>query len=68
MHRMWEGLLPVAYIGCAQDFAYGRIAAQVSRMQSEFQSTFQSQNPSTHAHRSQTVRMFCLWESVSQKL
>jgi len=68
MYRMWQGVLSVAYPSCAQDTAPGGVTAQVSSMQAQLQPAQQSQDASTHAHRSQAVRVLLVQQGVSTEL
>lgn len=68
MRGVRQGLLPEPHSGCAQDPPHGRIAPQVSGVQPLVQPALESQDPSTHPHRSQTVRVQLLRQGVPQEL
>lgn len=65
---MWQRFLPIAHTGRAQDPPHGRVAAQMPGVQSQLQPALKSENPSTHTHRSQAVRMQHLRQSVPSQL
>jgi len=65
---VWQRVLPVTYIGRAQDSSPRRVAAQVSGVQAQLQPAQQSQDASAHAHRSQAVRVLLVQQSVPAEL
>lgn len=68
MHRMRQRILSIAHPGRPQNPPSRRVAAQVPGVQSELQSTLQSQNASPHPYRYQAVPLFRMWQSVSAQL
>lgn len=68
MFGVWQRILPVTHPSRAQDPAHGRVAAQVSCLQPELQSTVELEDTPSHPHGYQTLSLCLLRKGLPTEL